>query len=131
MSPVKKWLVFSLITLVVLLIGGFVYFKFNPAHSPFFPKCPFLMATGLKCPGCGSQRTLHALLHGDLRSAFAHNTLLVVSIPYLLLLVFAHTLQVFIPATARFNFQIQRPEVIQLYLALVVLFWIGRNLFHF
>ncbi len=24
------------------------------------PKCPLLMATGLKCPGCGSQRMLHA-----------------------------------------------------------------------
>jgi hypothetical protein len=29
--------------------------------------------TGLHCPGCGTLRCLHALLHGDLRQAAAFN----------------------------------------------------------
>lgn len=61
-----------------------VYFAVDPAGSVWFPKCPLLLATGLECPGCGSQRAVHALLHGDLRGAIESNVLFVVAIPYLL-----------------------------------------------
>ena len=37
---------------------------FNPEESSFFPPCLFHSATGLKCPGCGSQRAIYLLLHG-------------------------------------------------------------------
>lgn len=41
--------------------------------------------TGLKCPGCGSQRAVHYLLNGQFIPAFRANPLLVMSIPYLAL----------------------------------------------
>lgn len=50
------------------------------------PPCPFLALTGLYCPGCGSTRALHALLHGDLGHALAMNPLLVLSLPLLALM---------------------------------------------
>ena len=50
----------------------------NVAGNPL-PPCPLRALTGLYCPGCGSTRTLHALLHGDLATAMAMNPLLVVS----------------------------------------------------
>lgn len=60
-----------------------VYYKLDPA-AHFFPRCPFLSLTGLKCPGCGSQRAVHQLLHFRVSAALQANFLLVLSIPYLL-----------------------------------------------
>lgn len=59
-------------------------FLFDPATSGLFPPCPFRRATGLLCPGCGSLRGLHRLLHGDLAGAWAKNPLMPVSLPALL-----------------------------------------------
>jgi len=44
------------------------------------PACPFHALTGLWCPGCGSTRCLHALVHLDPAQAMAMNPLLVLSI---------------------------------------------------
>lgn len=59
-----------------------VYGLFNPETAPF-PRCPFLMLTGWQCPGCGSQRAIHALLHADISRAWHFNAALVVSLPLL------------------------------------------------
>ncbi len=67
---------------LVLLV---VYGLFDPAQVALFPSCPLRTATGLPCPGCGSQRAIHDLLHGHLAAALAHNALLVLALPYLLL----------------------------------------------
>ena len=84
----RRLLIFSLPLLLIALVAlAIVYYRVSPTSSVFFPKCAFLMLTGLKCPGCGSQRAVHALLHADLASAFAHNALLVLSLPYLALLI--------------------------------------------
>jgi hypothetical protein len=48
----------------------------NSAHSPF-PPCLFHAVTGLYCPGCGTTRALHALVHGNLPQAMAMNPLAV------------------------------------------------------
>lgn len=45
------------------------------APGSHFPACPFHAATGLWCPGCGLTRGMHALLHGDVGAALAHNVL--------------------------------------------------------
>jgi hypothetical protein len=62
----------------VVLLGGLalvaLYFRLNPAHYPF-PRCPVNWLTGLHCPGCGTQRALHALLHGRLAEAVGFNLL--------------------------------------------------------
>ncbi len=63
---------------LALLYGGF-----DPEQFAFFPKCPFYALTGWECPGCGSQRALHALLHGHPGEAFGHNPLAVAALPYL------------------------------------------------
>lgn len=66
-----------------------LYFAFDPGSERFAPKCPLLMATGLKCPGCGSQRMLHALLHGDIAAAWRCNALLFLLVPFLIALAVA------------------------------------------
>lgn len=56
---------------------------FDPATSTLFPPCPFRYVTGLYCPGCGSLRAVHQLLHGDLHAAWAMNPLTVLLLPFL------------------------------------------------
>jgi hypothetical protein len=113
-----------------MISGGILYFRFNPAGSPLFPKCPFLMLTGLKCPGCGSQRAIHALLHLDFPAACSQNILLVATLPYLFLLIAAQVIRFFSPS-ATFPVRIQQPAVIWTYFTLVLLFWVARNVFGF
>jgi hypothetical protein len=55
----------------------------NDPEKGGFVGCPFRFVTGLLCPGCGSQRALHDLLHLRIPAAFGHNALLVLSIPLL------------------------------------------------
>ncbi len=73
--------VFSWLTLAV---AGVYLFIFEPGKSGFFLVCPFRALTGFTCPGCGSTRGLHALVHGDVVAAFKFNPLLVLSLPFLL-----------------------------------------------
>lgn len=54
-----------------------VYFLLDPETTAFMPKCPVKFFLGLSCPGCGSQRALHALLHGDVARALHFNFLMV------------------------------------------------------
>jgi hypothetical protein len=66
-------------------IGGLVlvlaYGLLDPQSFPF-PKCPFLSLTGFQCPGCGSQRAIHQLLHGNLAASFRLNALFLPALIY-------------------------------------------------
>lgn len=46
--------------------------------------CPFRAVTGLACPGCGTLRCLHALLHGNVAEALDRNALTVLVLPVLI-----------------------------------------------
>ncbi len=105
-------------------------FLFDPERTGVFPKCPFLSLSGWKCPGCGSQRAVHALLHGQIPQAIGFNALLVLSIPYLLLGAwvewFGGSEQY--PEARRRWFG---PEAAKNWLVVVLLWWVGRNVFSF
>lgn len=108
-----------------------LYFSLNPEETDWFPACPFLTLTGLKCPGCGSQRALHHLLHFDILSAFQKNPLLVVSIPYMLLgASFDNSFGLVkrFPKTRKFFFG---QAAIWIVFTIVVSYWILRNVFNF
>lgn len=69
----------------LLLAGGLaglvLVWNFEPKGQFFYPRCWLYQTTGLQCPGCGATRALHALLHGDLRAAWAFNPLAVALLP--------------------------------------------------
>jgi hypothetical protein len=67
----------------LMIVGAVLLFAYDPACSTFLAPCPFRWLTGLNCPGCGSVRATHSLLHGHICEAFRFNPLLVVSIPCL------------------------------------------------
>jgi hypothetical protein len=72
----------GLLFLVLMIV---IYYLFDSTGQKWFPKCPFYWLTGYKCPGCGSQRVIHDLLHFNLTAAFRENALLVIALPYILL----------------------------------------------
>jgi len=81
----RKRGVFWGIALCVIVILIIIYSNINPEDSYFFPKCPFKALTGFDCPGCGSQRAVHSLLHFDITSAFRANPLFILSLPYIII----------------------------------------------
>src|SRR5690606_20689016 len=54
----------------------------SPYASGHYPACPIYLVTGLYCPGCGTLRSMHSLVNGDVAAAFSRNPL----IPVLLVL---------------------------------------------
>lgn len=69
---------------LLLVAFAFMFYLFDPEEMAVFPRCPFLLATGYECPGCGSQRAIHDMLHLDFKSAFSQNALILFLFPYLL-----------------------------------------------
>ena len=64
---------------------------FEPGKSGFFLACPFRKITGFTCPGCGSTRAMHRLIHGDVIAAFQFNPLFVLALPLLLYVLVRYT----------------------------------------
>lgn len=45
----------------------------DPYVDGSYAACPWLVLTGIACPGCGGLRALHDLTHGDLVAAVSSN----------------------------------------------------------
>lgn len=102
---------------------AFVY-AVNPEVPGHYPTCPFRALTGYYCPGCGSARALHALLHGDPALALKRNPLFVAAVAGLFVYAVAWTVQ-----RGRGQRLAWTPPNWLLYsvLVLVLAFWVLRN----
>ncbi|HPM77970.1 MAG TPA: DUF2752 domain-containing protein [bacterium] len=56
----------------------------DPRLLTLYVQRPLHALTGLHCPGCGTMRALHALLHGKLVAALGCNPLMMLLMPLLL-----------------------------------------------
>lgn len=92
MIRIKRRSIVVIAFLVVVAMLS-VYFYFDPNDSVFFPRCVVKQLTGYDCPGCGSQRAIHALLHGDIVTAWRYNALMLLLLPLSLMLAVAELLQ--------------------------------------
>ena len=99
---------------------------YDPASSGIFPPCPLHYLTGLYCPGCGSLRAMHQLLHGNVQAAWAMNPLTCILLPFLMYGLASELLcrvrgrglpQVFLPAVS-----------IRVLCGAIIVFGIVRNL---
>ncbi len=110
---------------LTIVMGGVMLFILEPGESAFLPSCLFRSLTGFQCPGCGSTRGLHQLLHGNLTTAFQLNPLLILALPFLLY------------ALARYSMSVMRGQplvmkplpakYIGIIVGAIVFFWIFRN----
>lgn len=62
----------ALILLTMIAAAGAVFLR-NPRSYGMGVLCPTRRYFGFYCPGCGSTRAAHDLLHGQFGSAFANN----------------------------------------------------------
>jgi hypothetical protein len=111
---------------VTALCAGSAYlYIFNPAGSGIYPICPFHALTGLYCPGCGTGRALHQLLHGNVLAAMRLNSFAVIMLPPIAYWMVSSGLQ-FIgrkPLPSKFI-----PAFwIWMLLAVILLYWVLRN----
>lgn len=83
----SKILIWCAVPFALLLLA--YYFIFDPAATSWAPKCMMLTITGYQCPGCGSQRMMHALMHGDISAAWGFNPFLMCMLPVLALMFFS------------------------------------------
>ncbi len=114
--------------IILLIILALLYKKYNPSGSIFFPKCPFKALTGLKCPGCGSQRAVHYILNLDIYSAIKENAMLVLSIPYILTGLVFDSLKNPNERVLKWRKKLFGLKAIFLILAAIIAFWVLRNI---
>ena len=112
---------------VVLILMGVIYFYIDPSKS-LMPRCPFFSLTGYLCPGCGSQRAVHALLHLEFSQAFMFNPLLVLSLPYIALGVLVFLFEKSNKYVLWLRLNLYGRYAVYVWGVLIVLYWIFRNL---
>ena len=105
--------------------GGLMFF-IDPATASIYPKCPFYALTHLYCPGCGSLRAVHQLLHGRALAAMHLNPFTVMCLPVLAYAAVSYT-RVALGRRAWPSRVI--PAVwVRLLAGALVVFWVVRNL---
>jgi len=122
---VRRWILWGALVVVAILFIV-TYFIFDPSKSSLFPKCPFLVLTGYKCPGCGSQRAIHAILSGDIYTAWHFNAVLVIFLPIIIAYIVAEVMR---KKWQRFYLGMNNPWVILAILFVFIGWWIMRNIF--
>ncbi|HEU4876181.1 MAG TPA: DUF2752 domain-containing protein [Pyrinomonadaceae bacterium] len=114
-----------IITWLLLLAGAAYLFVFEPGKTGFFPACPFRLLTGFTCPGCGTTRALHEILHGDFAAAFVLNPVLLLAIPFLVFALLRYSVIVMRGGVPRPN-ALPAPFIYVIFVV-IVSFWIFRN----
>ena len=110
---------------LTLAAGATYLWIFEPGRSGFFPACPFRLLTGFACPGCGSTRGMHALIHGDVLTAFKFNPFLVLALPFLIYVLLRHTNSVL--RNQPINRNRLNAKYIWVLFVVILGFWIFRN----
>ena len=114
-ASAKTW-----VSAAILVAGGWVLYTYPPESARFYPRCVFRATTGFLCPGCGTTRALHHLLHGRVAEAWHLN-------PFLFLIMAVALLAV--PSLARGEAPafLMKPWFAYTSLAVVLSWWVLRN----
>ena len=114
-----KFSIFIIAAGAILLL----YFFVEPKDG-ILPKCFFHELTGLYCPGCGIQRSLHALLNGYILTAIDYNLLFILLLPLIIYFILAFVLGKKHPSSS----YIYRSAFSFSVVIVVVSFWVLRNI---
>lgn len=101
-------------------------YMFVEPSSGLYPRCPFKMVTGLSCPGCGTQRALHALFSGNPGEVLRYNAAL---IPFILLALLYGAVELAPRRFAGLRRQLLSRTAALTVAGALALWWLLRNLF--
>ncbi len=119
---------FEIVTICAIGCVLVLFYYFTDArYSALFPKCPFFVLTGLYCPGCGSQRAISALLHGELVQAAGYNFMFTASLLFVIYSASVKVMNIFRtkPLTQAIFYS---PLFVKLFIIILVLFAVSRNI---
>lgn len=106
----------------------FYYYIYNPADSENVAvRCGFKTLTGWDCAGCGAQRSVHHLLHGNLGEAMRYNFLFVILLPYFLLLIY-YTIRSYLFEIPFPNHFIFSGKMALIFVGILIVYSVVRNL---
>lgn len=112
---------------LILLAALYLFYHLNPESESIFPKCPFLVLTGYECPGCGTQRAIHQLLHLNFGAALKYNAFMVFALPYIFLGIYMEYF-----GGKKRNVKLQRIFFGRysaiIILTVILLYWVLRNI---
>jgi hypothetical protein len=121
---VRRW--YPLLALGLVALGGVVLYHVDPARQSYFPGCVFHWLTGWNCPGCGTTRALHQLLHGRLGAALGYNPVTPLLLPLALAWLGAWAVRAWQGRPAP-SWELP-PRAGWVVLGLVLAFWVLRNI---
>ena len=122
-SILKVFFAFAILALV------FVYFYTNNPTSgdAKFIRCPSNFLLGINCPGCGTQRALHHLLHFEIVDALRYNAFFVLAIPVIMLYFLNWIRNELFNQNKQIKF-LQNKKVLIALLIILIVFGIFRNI---
>lgn len=114
----------AFVTVIFMVGAGWYYYTYDPSDGAGL-ECTFKLITGYDCPGCGSQRALHAFLHGDIHKAWSFNPMIFFAIPIAVYYLILETGRRHWP---RLHATSVHPLIIIVLFIAVIAYWIGRNI---
>ena len=112
--------------LIGMLLIAVLFFILDPNEQVIFPRCIFYSFSGYYCPGCGSQRAIHNLLHLNFSGVVQNNILF---LPAVLAIIYHYLYSIL---NRLFNWRLPNifymkntPWII---FGIILLFWLLRNL---
>lgn len=120
-------IVFGAAIVLILLAALYLFYYLNPETHSIFPKCPFLVLTSYECPGCGTQRAIHQLLHLNIGAALEYNAFMILAIPFIFLGVYMEYFGGKQRNTKLYKTFFGRYSAIVI-LIIIFLYWILRNI---
>lgn len=126
----KKYIKYGYLLLAapVFFLGRYYYYNDPEAANGegLFLRCPFHLLTGLHCPGCGSQRAAHDLLHFRIGEALLHNVMMVVVALLILSKIYAFISKRYFP---KYYYNLGHKSYFTFGLVILIFaYWILRNI---
>lgn len=119
---IKKTVIIYVVTAAAAALYYFLYKRFG-----FGIPCLFNLITGLKCPGCGNTRAIDELLHLRFENALAHNYMMPAEVIFIVYIAARYTYK-YIKTGTR-SLDAGSEPVAAVFLALLLIWWVVRNIF--
>ena len=121
----KTIVAIALAATTVFVLFAIYFYKVNPESGPSL-KCAFKAFTGYDCPGCGSQRAFHAIMHLEFAKAWHFNPFVFFAVPAT---IFYFIVETILPRKGAVYRLATHPITLSAILFAIIAWWIIRNLF--